>query len=189
MEAGASCYLLTKRETLMPGTYLGETWLNGLSFAEVRSPAGKIYTARPDNVLDAEAAKIMRVHRRAEKLVQDGYEVEILSDTAYRVYNPVKHGPDGGYRVTEVQPGFYACECTAYAKDGFCKHTGGIVNLLVALAIRAQAIAQRAQELADHARNRAADIAYPAKQSAPVPAPTSLEEKFAKRGLRPDLDF
>lgn len=184
MEVGSSCYLLTSRCSLMPGTYLGETWRDGLSFAEVRSPAGKTYTARPDNVLDAETAKIMRVHRRAEKLVEDGYEVEILSDTAYRVYQPQKHEPNGGYRVTEVLTGFYACECPAYGKDGFCKHTGGIVNLLVALANHAQAIAQRAQELADHARNRAADIAYP-----PAATVSGVIGQFQKRGLRPDLDF
>ena len=120
-------YLLTHRGTLMPCTTEGVTTETGM--IEVVSPNGATYTAAPHNLVSTDAGAHMLRQRRAEKLVSEGYKIMHLRGDRYHVWQPAKHGEQGGYLVTlGAEP---TCSCPDHADHGFeCKHILGGPELL-----------------------------------------------------------
>lgn len=139
---GSPCYLLTHREVLMPGT-VNAIESNGL--VAVVSPQGKIYSCNPNNVFDKQTGAIMLMHKRAERMAQDGYLIAVRLDWSFRVYQPKKHGQTGGWVVTR-QGDSLTCNCPAHDKEQTCKHVMAVCSLLL----------KRVQRLRNAGKNRVA---------------------------------
>ena len=155
MQAGQSCFLMTGRGTLMPCTFVRWEVSNGYEFPVVASPQGKEYTGKQENLYEEETGKIMLMHRRAEAMAKEGYQIKVRLNGSFRVYQPKKHGVGGGWIVSRVGKDGLVCNCPAHAKSGgfSCKHVLAVCSLLVraAAAKRAQGkngVATRYENLA-----------------------------------------
>lgn len=119
---------------LMPVTTEGVTTDDGL--IEVISRQGTVYTVNPGHLVSAEEAGAMLRHKRAEELAAEGYDVKLRADGSYRVFQPKKHGAQGGYFVTET-----SCTCPDFEKRGGqpCKHVLGLPQLIRIVAMNKKA--------------------------------------------------
>ena len=132
MQPGSNVFLLTRHDTLMPGVFAGAVHDNrGVLYAVV-SPEGRTYRANPAHVFGYEQGRAMLRTRRAELLVQEGYQIMPLRGNRYHVWSPAQHGNEGGYVVTIGENGDYACNCPSAATVGpsDCKHALGAWDLL-----------------------------------------------------------
>lgn len=122
----------------MPGKFLGEaTGSNGTVLFDIEAPGGRVYTCNPTNVYEEETGKVILMHKRAEELAAQGYEIAVRNDGTFRVYNRKKHGERGGYIVRVGEHNNCSCDCPAFEKTGLCKHGMAVCSLLHNKAARA----------------------------------------------------
>ena len=141
MQSGDKVYMLTGKGVLMPGVFVGPSLGRaGLTLMDVQSPAGKVYSAAPHNVFDVETGAIMLMHRRAEQMAAEGYEIAVRLNGTFRVYQSLKHGVHGGWIVSRVGKHGLVCNCPAHAKACTCKHVMAVCSLLHKAAQRKRAL-------------------------------------------------
>ncbi len=126
MYPGQVVFALTKRDVLMPATFVSYT-LTGLM--EIASKSGKVYVFNPNNVYDEQTGTYMLYYRRAQDMAAKGYRIAVRNDATFRVYEPFRHGTKGGYIVT-VDENLQTCTCLAHQKNAICKHVMAVCSLL-----------------------------------------------------------
>ena len=135
LPVGTACFLMTRKERMMPGTVAGI--LRG-GLVSVASPGGAVYTCNPENVYDVETGRIILMHARAEKMALDGYQIAVRFDRTFRVFQPKKHGLTGGWIVKSTGDTL-TCNCPSHAKSLTCKHLMAVCSLLSVRAVRLRA--------------------------------------------------
>jgi hypothetical protein len=114
----------------MPAHYAGPV-VDRTDLAIVEGPEGKVLTCQVANLVDEETGRGMLSQKRAERMAVEGYRIAVRLDSTFRVYNPDKHGANGGWVVSRGQDGRLGCNCPAARRVRPCKHVLAVCMLLI----------------------------------------------------------